>query len=147
MAISDVAARDAGADKVPIAAPAGFGEFTADLAAAAKFAGRGESAAIAAIAPFIGTSDVAVQAVGIDAIGHRLVLAINVAADDVAQETAQHHAADHRAAIAAAGRAADQSTRQGAEDGAGGGVAAAATLFIAAPLLIGRRGRRGGLAP
>src|SRR6478736_6294812 len=99
MTIADVAAGDAGAGEVPVAAPAGFAELPADLAAAAELTRAGEGAAIAAIVPFIGTADVAIQAVGIGAIGDRLVFTVDIAPDHIAKQAAQHHAAHHRAAI------------------------------------------------
>src|SRR6266702_68096 len=142
MAAARVATGRAGAGEVLATAIGGLGEFAADHAAATVFARCGKGAAIAAIAPFIGAADFAVQAVGIDAKRHGLVLAIDVAADDIAQQAAQHHAAHDRAAIAAAGRAADQAAGQRAEDGAGGGIAAAAALFITALLIIVLRRRR-----
>src|SRR5690348_10039648 len=89
-------------------APGGGGEFAAHLAAAAEFARRGEGAPIRPAVPFIRPADVAIQTVDINGIGLRLVLAIHVAADDVAKQTAADHAAHGGKAVAMAGKAADQ---------------------------------------
>src|SRR3954471_1828828 len=143
IAATDVAAGGTGTGKVFPAAIGGLGEIAADHAAAAIFPHRGEGAAIAAIVPFIRPADIAIQTLAVDAEGHRLVFAIDVAADDVAEQAAQHHAADHRAAVAATGRAADQAARQRPEDRARRGVGAPAIGLVAALLIIGRRrGRR-----
>src|SRR4051812_8128933 len=138
----DLAAGRAGAGEILAAAPGGLGEIAAHHAAAAEFAHRGEGAAIAAIVPFIGTADIAVQPGGIGAIGHRLVVAIDVAADDIAEQAAHHHTADCGASVAPAGYAAQQTARQGAENRAVDGIAAPAAFFIAALLVIGGRSRR-----
>src|SRR5579863_8273845 len=147
VACADLAAGRAAAGEALSAAPAGFGEVAADLIAAAEFAHRGEGSVIAAIVPLVGTADVAVQAVGIDPECRRLVVAIHVAADDIAEQATNHDAADGGAGPAMTGEAADQSTRECAEDGAVDRIAAVATLFIGTLLVIaGRRGRRGTIA-
>src|SRR6185437_407455 len=126
----------------------GFAEVAADDAAPAEFPRRGEVAIAAPATPVVAAADVAIQALGIDAERHRLVVAVDVAADGVAQKAAQHCATDGRAAIAVGDARAERGARQRAEDGAGGGIAAVAALFIAALLVISARrwGRRRGRA-
>ena len=93
---ADVAAGGAAAAELVAAAIGDGGEVAADHAAAAIFAHRGEGAAIAAIAPFIGPADIAVQALAIDAEGHWLVFAIDVATGEIVSSLKQENAATIR---------------------------------------------------
>jgi hypothetical protein len=98
---------------------------------------------IVAVVPFVTPADIAVQAVGIDAEGVGMVLAIHIARDGIAQEPAQKHAADDGAAIAVAHGRADQAAADGAEDRSGRGVAVVAgALIVAFAIICGRSGRR-----
>src|SRR4029079_12010626 len=101
--VAHIAAGDTGAGLAARPTPGRGGEFAAELAAAAEFARRGEGAPVGTAVPFIGAADIAVQAVDIDGIGLCLVLAVHVAADDVAQQTAADHAAHRGKAVAMAG--------------------------------------------
>src|SRR4029078_13082008 len=84
------------------------------------------------------TADIAVQATGVRAEGNRLVIAVDVLGDGVAEQAAQHRAAHDGAAIAVTDGRAEQPTGNRAEDRAGRGIAAAAAAFITALLVIDR---------
>src|SRR5215469_14919818 len=143
IAAADLAARGSGAGKALTTAPAGFGEVAAYLIAAAELAHRGEGAVIGTAVPLIGPADIAVETVGIDPVCGRLVVAVDVAADHIAEQAADHDTADRGAGTAVTGKTADQAAGDRAENGAVHGIAAVATLFIGALLVIAGRRRRG----
>ena len=115
----------------------GFGKVAAADASTLIFTGWLEIAAGLTVIPIVAAADIAVQAVGIDAKGIGLVVAIDVPGHGVAEQSAQHGTTDHGAAIAMADGRANQTTSDSAEDGAGGSVAAVAVLLIFALAVVG----------
>src|SRR5689334_22889560 len=99
------------------------------------FPHRREIAVSATRVPLIATADIAIEPGGIDTERFRLVVAIDVLRDEIAQQSAQSRAAHDHTTIAMGGRAADQAAGQGAENGAGHCIAAVAVLFVAALLI------------
>src|SRR5690242_18272827 len=115
-----------------------FNERATPQAIVPIFARRREVAVIVAVAPFIATADFAVKAVGVDVERVTLIVAIDIAAQGVAEQSAQQHATDDGTGITVTRGTTDQSAADRAKDRARRRVAAMAVSFVVA-FAIGRR--------
>jgi len=88
------------ARQFPAATIGGCHEIAANNVAAAILAYWLEIAAFLSMIPVIAAADIAIETAGIDLEGIRLIVAIDISRDRVAEQAAQYSAADNRAAIA-----------------------------------------------